>query len=37
MRTWDIRRNLTSQADVIVYRGNNWLMNGLRKVWIRLT
>lgn len=32
----DIRRNLNGQADVIVYTGNNWLMNGLGKVWIRL-
>lgn len=32
----DIRRMLNGQADVIVYTGDNWLMNTLGKAWIRL-
>ena len=32
----DTRRMLNGQADVIVYTGDNWLMNNLGKVWIRL-
>ncbi len=32
----DIRRILNGQADVIVYTGDNWLMNGLGAAWIRL-
>ena len=34
--TVDIRRNLNGQADVIVYTSNNWLLNALGAVWIRL-
>lgn len=34
--TADIRRMLNGQADVIVYTGDNWLMNNLGKAWIRL-
>ncbi|MGB5291651.1 MAG: HlyD family secretion protein, partial [Lysobacterales bacterium] len=32
----DTRRMLNGQADVIVYTGDNWLMNNLGKAWIRL-
>ncbi len=32
----DTRRMLNGQADVIVYSGDNWLMNNLGKAWIRL-
>ena len=34
--THDTRRMLNGQADVIVYTGDNWLMNNLGKAWIRL-
>lgn len=34
--TADIRRMLNGQADVIVYTGDNWFMNTLGMVWIRL-
>ena len=32
----DTRRMLNGQADVIVYTGDNWLMNNLGTAWIRL-
>ncbi len=32
----DIRRNLNGQANIIVYTGDNGLLNGLGAAWIRL-
>ena len=32
----DIRRMVNGQADVVVYTGESWLMNGLAALWVRL-